>query len=158
MTQQWLHRKRICGLSWFPSNLGGGSTCESEAEKNCLWRIQFKLRSKRNTERLNSLSGAKSSNLYLFSSLQAHSCGPFSTARACWVQQIGVNWFKFILEEPQGSIVISKEREIERRQKISNTIILKCCQISTWHCPLHLQRWYVKFKSSVCDICHLTSI
>lgn len=92
----------------------------------------------------------------LFGSPPAHSCGPFSPARACWVQQIGVNWLKFILEEPQSYVVIRPEGEKLRgdRQPVSSCIILKysrskrpctlklftlkslplCAHVSCWKC------------------------
>lgn len=77
----------------------------------------------------------------LFSSLQGHSRCPFSPAWACWVQQIGVNWLKFILEDAQGYVVINTERgrETERRRKTWVKYYSYKMLKKYWHCPLHHQ-------------------
>lgn len=76
------------------------------------WNASFKLRNKWNVESLNSLNGIQSSNLCCWVACRGTVVVLFSFfARACWVQQIGVNWLEFTLEEPQGYTVISTQRE-----------------------------------------------
>lgn len=157
MTQQWLHRKGfsqllLWRLSWFSSNPGGCPTCvfsgdrKGRVGKKCMcpglterpFQVYKASWGTSVTEILRQPEWDEVLQPVLLRSLQVHSCGLFSPARACWVLQIGVNWLTFIPEEPQGCRVISTEREKLRRdgKPESSSIILKCCQSRIWHCPL----------------------
>lgn len=142
--QQWLHRKwfyLLCCLSGYSCNPGRcvPPVLSQQTEKKkdeytvsgIKWNASFKLRNKWNVESLNSLNGIQSSNLCCWVACRGTVVVLFFFfARACWVQQIGVNWLEFTLEEPQGYTVISTQRE--KPGNLSN-IILKCCQGSIRH-------------------------